>query len=115
MGSLSLSICNLTNVCFRKYLSVLLSHLFFIAPNVKIWNLTVDANNDYANVSWKHNFSVDSSEFVLEFTLDSKSQMHLSRAYKGTLDFTGPAGDPNHPLVMFNWASFIWQIYRTSQ
>uniref|UniRef100_A0A8C1FY80 Neurofascin homolog (chicken) a n=1 Tax=Cyprinus carpio carpio TaxID=630221 RepID=A0A8C1FY80_CYPCA len=68
------------------------------APNVKIWNLTVDANNDYANVSWKHNFSVDSSEFVLEFTLDSKSQMHLSRAYKGTLDFTGPAGDPNHPL-----------------
>ncbi|XP_051531867.1 neurofascin-like isoform X8 [Myxocyprinus asiaticus] len=46
-----------------------------LAPNVKIWNLTVDANNDYANVSWKHNFSVDSSEFVLEFTLDSNGSM----------------------------------------
>uniref|UniRef100_A0A8C1P2Q2 Neurofascin homolog (chicken) a n=1 Tax=Cyprinus carpio TaxID=7962 RepID=A0A8C1P2Q2_CYPCA len=45
-------------------------------PNVKIWNLTVDANNDYANVSWKHNFSVDSSEFVLEFTLDSKTYVY---------------------------------------
>lgn len=85
MGSLRLSIC--TSVCIRKYLSVLLSHLFCIAPNVKIWNLTVDANNDYANVSWKHNFSVDSSEFVLEFTLDSKSQMHLLRAYKGNARF----------------------------
>ncbi|XP_016119681.1 neurofascin-like [Sinocyclocheilus grahami] len=73
MGSLSLSIC--AGVCIRKYLSVLLSHLFCIAPNVKIWNLTVDANNDYANVSWKHNFSVDSSEFVLEFTLDSNGSM----------------------------------------
>uniref|UniRef100_A0A8C2EMF6 Neural cell adhesion molecule L1 n=1 Tax=Cyprinus carpio TaxID=7962 RepID=A0A8C2EMF6_CYPCA len=85
MGSSSLSIC--TSVCIRKYLSVLLSHLFFIAPNVKIWNLTVDANNDYANVSWKHNFSVDSSEFVLEFTLDSKSQMHILRAYEGNARF----------------------------
>lgn len=66
----------------------------------------MDANNDYANVSWKHNFSVDNSEFVLEFTLDSKSQMHLPRAYKGNATFTEPTGDPNHPLIMFNWASF---------
>jgi len=87
MGSLRLSICNLTSVCISKYLSVLLSYLFCIAPNVKIWNLTVDANNDYANVSWKHNFSVDSSKFVLEYTLDSKSQIHLPRAYKGKARF----------------------------
>ncbi|XP_037388345.1 neurofascin homolog (chicken) a isoform X5 [Pygocentrus nattereri] len=46
-----------------------------LAPHVKIWNLTVDANSDYANVSWKHNFPVDSSEFVLEFTLDSNGPM----------------------------------------
>ncbi|XP_030631986.1 neurofascin homolog (chicken) a isoform X2 [Chanos chanos] len=42
-----------------------------LAPGKKIWNVTVDANSDYANVSWKHNFPVDSSEFVLELTLDS--------------------------------------------
>ncbi|XP_046730782.1 neurofascin homolog (chicken) a isoform X5 [Silurus meridionalis] len=48
---------------------------FLLAPHVKIWNLTVDANSDYANVSWKHNFPVDSSEFVLEFTLDSNGSM----------------------------------------
>ncbi|KAK3512415.1 hypothetical protein QTP70_009841 [Hemibagrus guttatus] len=41
------------------------------APHVKIWNLTVDANSDYANVSWKHNFTVGSSAFVLESTLES--------------------------------------------
>lgn len=70
-----------------KYLSALLSHLFCIAPNVKIWNLTVDANNDNADVSWKHNFSVDSSKFVVEFTLDSKSQINLPRAYKGNARF----------------------------
>ncbi|XP_062843137.1 neurofascin homolog (chicken) a isoform X4 [Trichomycterus rosablanca] len=40
-------------------------------PNIKIWNLTVDPNSDYANVSWKHNFPIHSSEFALEFTLDS--------------------------------------------
>ncbi|XP_060765997.1 neurofascin homolog (chicken) a isoform X3 [Neoarius graeffei] len=48
---------------------------FMLVPHVKIWNLTVDANSDYANVSWKHNFTVDSSEFVLEFTLDSNGSM----------------------------------------
>uniref|UniRef100_A0A8C2BHN0 Neural cell adhesion molecule L1 n=1 Tax=Cyprinus carpio TaxID=7962 RepID=A0A8C2BHN0_CYPCA len=67
MGSSSLSIC--TSVCIRKYLSVLLSHLFFIAPNVKIWNLTVDANNDYANVSWKHNFSLISDILAHEYII----------------------------------------------
>ncbi|XP_066526712.1 neurofascin homolog (chicken) a isoform X2 [Hoplias malabaricus] len=46
-----------------------------LAPLLKIWNLTVDANSDYANVSWKHNFPVDSSEFVLEYTLDSNGSM----------------------------------------
>uniref|UniRef100_A0A7N8XFA9 Neurofascin homolog (chicken) a n=1 Tax=Mastacembelus armatus TaxID=205130 RepID=A0A7N8XFA9_9TELE len=36
-----------------------------------IWNLTVEPNSNYANVSWRHNFPAGSSEFVLEFTLDS--------------------------------------------
>ncbi|XP_076860142.1 neurofascin homolog (chicken) a isoform X3 [Brachyhypopomus gauderio] len=46
-----------------------------LAPNIKIWNLTVDANSYYANVSWKHNFPADSSEFMLEYTLDSNRSM----------------------------------------
>uniref|UniRef100_A0A8C4IBC7 Neurofascin homolog (chicken) a n=1 Tax=Dicentrarchus labrax TaxID=13489 RepID=A0A8C4IBC7_DICLA len=37
----------------------------------EIWNLTVEPNSNYANVSWRHNFPAGSSEFVLEFTLDS--------------------------------------------
>ncbi|XP_008294285.1 neurofascin homolog (chicken) a isoform X2 [Stegastes partitus] len=40
-----------------------------VAPG--IWDLTVVPNSDYANVSWSHNFPAGSSEFVLEFTLDS--------------------------------------------
>ncbi|KAG7494303.1 neurofascin isoform X1 [Solea senegalensis] len=42
-----------------------------VVPGRKIWNLTVEPNSNYANVSWKHNFPAGSSEFVLEFTLDS--------------------------------------------
>ncbi|XP_073732151.1 neurofascin homolog (chicken) a isoform X8 [Misgurnus anguillicaudatus] len=45
-----------------------------LAPNVKIWNVTVDANNDYA-VSWKHNFSIDSGAFVIEYTSESNGLM----------------------------------------
>ncbi|XP_036387175.1 neurofascin homolog (chicken) a isoform X4 [Megalops cyprinoides] len=41
----------------------------------EIWNLTVEPNSDYANISWKHNFPVDSSEFVLEYTLESNGTM----------------------------------------
>lgn len=60
----------------------------------------MDVNSDHANVSWKHNFSVDSSVFVIEYTSENKSQTHLPRAGKGdNIDFTAPAGDPNHPLV----------------
>lgn len=33
----------------------------------------MEPNSNYANVSWKHNFPAGSSEFVLEFTLDSKN------------------------------------------
>ncbi|XP_038552390.1 neurofascin homolog (chicken) a isoform X3 [Micropterus salmoides] len=43
----------------------------FVAPGREIWNLTVEPNSNYANVSWRHNFPAGSSEFVLEFTLDS--------------------------------------------
>uniref|UniRef100_A0AAY4DMI3 Neurofascin n=1 Tax=Denticeps clupeoides TaxID=299321 RepID=A0AAY4DMI3_9TELE len=41
----------------------------------KIWNLTVEPNSNYANVSWEHNFPADSSEFVLEYTLESNGTM----------------------------------------
>ncbi|KAM4626044.1 neurofascin homolog (chicken) a [Polymixia lowei] len=42
-----------------------------VPPGREIWNLTVEPNSNYANVSWRHNFPAGSSEFVLEFTLDS--------------------------------------------
>ncbi|KAI1890658.1 hypothetical protein AGOR_G00155920 [Albula goreensis] len=41
------------------------------AQERKIWNLTVEPNSDYANVSWNHDFPPDSIEFFVEFTLDS--------------------------------------------
>lgn len=43
-----------------------------MASGRQIWNVTVEPNSNYANVSWRHNFPAGSSEFVLEFTLDSK-------------------------------------------
>ncbi|KAF0035479.1 hypothetical protein F2P81_013237 [Scophthalmus maximus] len=42
-----------------------------VAPAWEIWNLTAEHNINYADVSWIHNFPAGSSEFVLEFTLDS--------------------------------------------
>lgn len=54
-----------------------------VAPGWVIWNLTVEPNSNYANVSWRHNFPAGSSEFVLEFTLDSKkpdrAQLEMSK------------------------------------
>ncbi|KAM6928306.1 neurofascin homolog (chicken) a [Xenentodon cancila] len=47
------------------------------APGLEIWNLTVDSHSDYANVSWRHNFPADSSEFVLELTLDSDNPVKV--------------------------------------
>uniref|UniRef100_A0AAY4DIN8 Neurofascin n=1 Tax=Denticeps clupeoides TaxID=299321 RepID=A0AAY4DIN8_9TELE len=44
-------------------------------PRKEIWNLTVEPNSNYANVSWEHNFPADSSEFVLEYTLESNGTM----------------------------------------
>ncbi|KAM6980110.1 neurofascin homolog (chicken) a [Aplochiton taeniatus] len=46
-----------------------------VAPGREIWNLTVEPNSNYANVSWRHNFPAGSSEFVLEFTLESNGTM----------------------------------------
>ncbi|XP_077386834.1 neurofascin homolog (chicken) a isoform X2 [Festucalex cinctus] len=46
-----------------------------VAPGREIWNVTVEHNSNYANVSWRHNFPAGSSEFVLEFTLDSDKTM----------------------------------------
>uniref|UniRef100_A0AAX7TTV9 Neural cell adhesion molecule L1 n=1 Tax=Astatotilapia calliptera TaxID=8154 RepID=A0AAX7TTV9_ASTCA len=42
-----------------------------LASGREIWNLTVEPNSNYAKVSWTHNFPASSSDFVLEFTLDS--------------------------------------------
>ncbi|KAJ0023980.1 hypothetical protein NQD34_003879, partial [Periophthalmus magnuspinnatus] len=42
-----------------------------VASGWEIWNLTVEPNSNYANVSWRHNLPAGRSEFVLEFTLDS--------------------------------------------
>uniref|UniRef100_A0A8C9ZHG7 Neural cell adhesion molecule L1 n=1 Tax=Sander lucioperca TaxID=283035 RepID=A0A8C9ZHG7_SANLU len=50
------------------------------ASGREIWNLTVEPNSNYANVSWRHNFQAGSSEFVLELTLDSnKTVKHVPR------------------------------------
>lgn len=43
-----------------------------MVPALEIWNLTVKPISNYADVSWEHNLPAGSSEFVLEFTLDSK-------------------------------------------
>ncbi|KAF7651829.1 hypothetical protein LDENG_00105050, partial [Lucifuga dentata] len=48
-----------------------------VAPGWEIWNLTVEPNSNYANVSWRHNFPAGSSEFVLEFTLDSNNSVKI--------------------------------------
>ncbi|XP_029283400.1 neurofascin homolog (chicken) a isoform X4 [Cottoperca gobio] len=48
-----------------------------VAPVREIWNLTVEPNSNYANVSWRHNFPAGSSEFVLEFTLDSNKTVKV--------------------------------------
>ncbi|XP_055016120.1 neurofascin homolog (chicken) a isoform X2 [Boleophthalmus pectinirostris] len=42
-----------------------------VASGWEIWNLTVEPNSNYANVSWRHNIPAGRNEFVLEFTLDS--------------------------------------------
>ncbi|XP_068598583.1 neurofascin homolog (chicken) a [Brachionichthys hirsutus] len=49
----------------------------WVPPAWKIWNLTVEPNSNYANVSWSHNFPAGSSEFVLEFTLDSEKTVKV--------------------------------------
>lgn len=44
-----------------------------VAPSRKIWDVTAEPNSNYTNINWRHNFPAGSSEFVLEFTLDSKN------------------------------------------
>ncbi|XP_061076470.1 neurofascin homolog (chicken) a [Conger conger] len=41
------------------------------SAGTQIWDLTVDANSDYANVSWNHDYPPNNCEFVVEITLDS--------------------------------------------
>ncbi|XP_061146772.1 neurofascin homolog (chicken) a isoform X4 [Syngnathus typhle] len=48
---------------------------YAVAHGREIWNVTVEHNSNYANVSWRHNFPAGSSEFVLEFTLDRDKTM----------------------------------------
>ncbi|KAG7229512.1 hypothetical protein INR49_031936 [Caranx melampygus] len=42
-----------------------------VAPGREIWDVTAEPNSNYTNINWRHNFPASSSEFVLEFTLDS--------------------------------------------
>ena len=72
-----------------------------VAPGRGIWNLTVEPNSNYANVSWRHDFPADSSEFVLEFILESKNQTqfeHRSCFYAGQSE-PEPGVGPNHPRL----------------
>ncbi|CAL8341107.1 unnamed protein product [Lota lota] len=52
-------------------------HNVLVAPGREIWNLTVKPNSNYANVNWSHNFPPGTSEFVLEFTLDSNGTVKI--------------------------------------
>uniref|UniRef100_A0A672Y7Z1 Neural cell adhesion molecule L1 n=1 Tax=Sphaeramia orbicularis TaxID=375764 RepID=A0A672Y7Z1_9TELE len=46
---------------------------------VVIWNLTVVCNSHNANVSWRHNLPASSSDFVIEYTLDSDKSVEVVR------------------------------------
>ncbi|XP_061687665.1 neurofascin homolog (chicken) a isoform X4 [Syngnathoides biaculeatus] len=46
-----------------------------VVPGEEIWNVTVEHNSNYINVGWRHSFLPNSSEFVLEFTLDSNNTL----------------------------------------
>uniref|UniRef100_A0A665T6I4 Neurofascin homolog (chicken) a n=1 Tax=Echeneis naucrates TaxID=173247 RepID=A0A665T6I4_ECHNA len=48
-----------------------------LAPGRKIWDVTVEPNSNYTNINWRHNFPAGSSEFVLEFTLDSNKTVKV--------------------------------------
>ncbi|XP_065811485.1 neurofascin isoform X3 [Labrus bergylta] len=48
-----------------------------LAPGLDIWNLTVEPEINDVNVNWRHNFPAGSSEFVLEFTLDSDKSVKV--------------------------------------
>lgn len=77
----------------------------------EIWNLTVEHNSNYANVSWRHNFPAGSNEFVLEFTLDSKkadSTRHESSKKKVFLQIiqAGPEHSAMSELLWSRAATF---------
>uniref|UniRef100_A0A665TLY3 Neurofascin homolog (chicken) a n=1 Tax=Echeneis naucrates TaxID=173247 RepID=A0A665TLY3_ECHNA len=46
-------------------------------PSPPIWDVTVEPNSNYTNINWRHNFPAGSSEFVLEFTLDSNKTVKV--------------------------------------
>lgn len=71
--------CALSTPCPWPLTLYPLTHPCVVAYGREIWNLTVEPNSNYANVSWKHNFPAGSSEFVLEFTLDSKKPDQTQR------------------------------------
>ncbi|XP_061905786.1 neurofascin homolog (chicken) a isoform X8 [Entelurus aequoreus] len=48
-----------------------------VVRGTEIWNVTVERNSNYVNVSWTHNFPPGTSSFVLEFTLDSDQTMKI--------------------------------------
>lgn len=63
--------------------------------------MTVEPNSNNANVSWRHSFLTDSSEFVLEFTLDSKNQTE-PRLEPSCLKLTSTKGNVGGTLIVLS-------------
>uniref|UniRef100_A0A674ME45 Neural cell adhesion molecule L1 n=1 Tax=Takifugu rubripes TaxID=31033 RepID=A0A674ME45_TAKRU len=72
-----------------------------MVPERAIWNVTVEPNSNNANVSWRHNFPAGSSEFVLEFTLDSKNQTE-PRLEPSSLKLTSTKGTLGGTLIVLS-------------
>ncbi|XP_042563799.1 neurofascin homolog (chicken) a isoform X5 [Clupea harengus] len=72
-------------------------------PWKEIWNLTVKPNSNYANVSWEHNFPADSSEFVLEYTLQSnKSRQSVSVKHEPHIKLAGLVEGAKYQLRVYS-------------
>lgn len=91
--------CNCAFLPMTFNLSLLLPHV--VTPGREIWNVTVEPNSNYANISWKHNFPASSSEFVLEFTLDSKN-LTESRPESPSLKLTSAKGSVGGTLLVLS-------------
>ncbi|XP_048110064.1 neurofascin homolog (chicken) a isoform X2 [Alosa alosa] len=74
-----------------------------LATPREIWNLTVEPNSNYANVSWDHNFHADNSEFVLEYTLQSnKTVKTVAVKHKSHIRLAGLVEGAKYQLRVFS-------------